>query len=152
MNQEDEKIRLLAEQWMNDLETKIIYLLERYYGKPYTLDKRVKSTDKLKLKQGLLSNKRGYLVPIEELPDIVGFRISVENDKDVEIVSEIIKYFMLPDRVVDFFNKPKDTGFKAYLYYFKNFEVNTEIQIMTKKMKEWTNETHDEHNKRKYNL
>lgn len=150
MNQNDEKLQLLAEQWMNNLELQIINFLDRCYGKPYTLDKRVKSIDKLKLKQRLFSNKRGYLVPLEELPDIVGFRISVESEEDVEIVSGIVKNLMLPNRVIDYFNKPKDTGFKAYLYYFDKYEINTEIQIMTERMKEWTNATHDEHNNRKY--
>lgn len=136
MNQDDENLQLLAEQWMNTLEMQIINFLDKYYGKPYILEKRVKSIDKLRLKQKLFSDKVGYSVSLEDLPDIVGFRISVESEKDVEIMSEIIKNLMLPNRVIDYFNKPKDTGFKAYLYYFNNYEVNTEIQIMTERMKE----------------
>lgn len=150
MSQEDEKLQLLAEHSMESLEVQIIGILDRHYGRPYTLDRRVKSVDKLKLKQRLFSNIKGYQVSLEELPDIIGFKISVENEEDVEIVSKIIEELMFPTRVIDYFNKPKDTGFKAYLYYFDNFEVNTEIQIMTEKMKEWTNATHEEHNNRKY--
>ena len=30
--------------------------------------------------------------------------------------------------------------------------VNTEIQVMTKEMKLWTNQTHDEYNSQKYGI
>jgi len=150
MNQEEEKIQFIAEQWLEIFERQMTIFLDSYYGKPYTLDKRIKSVDKIRMKQRFLSEKKGYLVPLKEISDIVGLRISVESEKDVEIVSKIIKEEALPRKIIDYFNKPKDTGFKAYLYYFENFEVSTEVQIMTEKMKEWTNATHDEYNHRKY--
>lgn len=149
---EEEKLQLLATEQMEILEPQIIDFLYRYYGKPYVLDRRIKSTSKLKLKQKLFSDQKGYPVALEDLPDIIGFRISVESEAEVEEISELIKQIMRPNKVIDYFNNPKDTWFKAYLYYFENLEVNTEIQIMTEKMKEWTNLTHDEHNIRKYAL
>lgn len=151
MNSEDEKLQLLAEAQMNRLTKEIKNFLNTYYDKPYILDSRVKSLDKLRLKQSLMSQKLGYAVELTDLPDIIGLRISVENEQDVEEMSELIK-ILLPDKVMDYFNKPKENGFKAYLYYFEKVELNVEIQIMTMRMREWTNVTHEEHDIQKYGL
>lgn len=149
MNSEDEKLQLLAEDQMNILTKEIENFLNRYYDKPYILDSRVKSPYKLRLKQSLISSKKGYPIKLTELPDIIGLRISVETEQDVEEMNELIK-ILSPDKVVDYFNKPNENGFKAYLYYFEKVGLNVEIQIMTMRMREWTNATHEEHDTQKY--
>lgn len=106
---EEEKLQLLATEQMEILEPQIIDFLYRYYGKPYVLDRRIKSTSKLKLKQKLFSDQKGYPVALEDLPDIIGFRISVESEAEVEEISELIKQIMRPNKVIDYFNNPKDT-------------------------------------------
>lgn len=146
----DEELQFLAEEQMERLKLQIKEILDKYYAKSYILDSRVKKLDKLRLKQSLFSHKYGFPIELNDLPDIIGFRISVENEKEVEEISELIKKLLFPSRIVDYFNKPKETGFKAYLYYFENIGINTEIQIMTTRMMEWINITHDEHNNRKY--
>lgn len=146
----DEELQALAAKQMEELKTQLTNFLDRYYRKTYVLDCRVKTLDKLKLKQNLFITQKGYFVELTDLPDIIGFRISVETEKEVEELSNLISNKLQPSRVIDYFNKPRETGFKAYLYYFENIEINTEIQIMTVPMMEWTNATHEEHNERKY--
>ena len=140
----------LAENQLSLFEVKIKNLLDSYYRKPYILDSRVKNINKLKKKQLYLSDIYNYPVELFDIPDIVGFRISVPTEEDVVEVSKIVKDKLLPTRLVDYFNKPRETGFKAFLYYFQDCKINTEIQIMTEEMMEWTNATHEEHNIRKY--
>lgn len=146
----EDKLQNLANANLELLKVKIELLLNQYFHKPYVLDFRVKSISKLKQKQLLFFQKKGYLLPLESLPDVVGFRISLENESDVIEVSELISKFLKPSRLIDYFNYPKDTGYKAFMYYFENLEVNMEIQIMTIEMMKWTNATHEEHDKRKY--
>lgn len=63
-----------------------------------------------------------------------------------------MKNMLFPSKIIDRFHKSTENGFKAFLYYFENFGIKTEIQIMTTRIMEWTNATHEEHNKRKYGL
>ena len=149
MNLEDEELQLLAEEQMNRLRTEIQKYLNKFYDKTYILDSRVKSPDKLKMKQTLISSKKGYPIKLNDLPDIIGLRISVETEQDVEKMSELIKG-LSPSKVMDYFNTPRENGFKAFLYYFENIGINVEIQIMTVQMMEWTNATHKEHDTKKY--
>lgn len=152
MEIEEDELQLLATEQMNRLKGRIKRFLDTHFAKPYILDCRVKSIEKLKLKQALFSQKYGYSVKLTDLPDIVGFRISVENEEDVEEVSELVKGFLSPSGVNDHFNNPGENGFKGFVYFFEVFGLNTEIQVMTTRMMEWTNATHDEHNKRKYGI
>lgn len=149
MEPEDE-LQLLAQEQMDRLKGRIKRFLDKHFAKPYILDCRVKTIEKMKLKQTLFLEKYGYQVELTELPDIVGFRISVENEEDVEEVSELVKGYLAPSRVNDYFNNPGEDGFKGFLYFLEVFGLNTEIQVMTTRMMEWTNATHDEHDKRKY--
>jgi len=59
-------------------------------------------------------------------------------------------YENILEAVTNFFNNPKSTGYKAFNCFYDNWAFNTEIQMMTKEMRDWTNATHNEHNKRKY--
>lgn len=150
MDLEEEELQRLAGELMNILKEEIKNFLDKYYDRPYILDSRVKNLDKLKMKQALFSSEEGYQIKLSALPDIVGFRISVETEKNVEDLSELIKNRLLPNGIIDYFNKPKENGFKAFLFHFEDFGINTEIQIMTIRMMEWTNSTHEEHDYRKY--
>lgn len=42
MNQEEEKIQFIAEQWLEIFERKMTIFLDSYYGKPYTWTKELK--------------------------------------------------------------------------------------------------------------
>ena len=75
---------------------------------------------------------------------------SVDSESDVYRIFALLNDYFEPSRVIDFFNNPKSTGYKAFNCFYDNWAFNTEIQIMTKEMRDWTNATHDEHNKRKY--
>lgn len=150
MTPQEEFLQITAEEQMERKRIQLESFLNTYYKKPYVLECRVKSIEKLRMKQELLSKKRGYQVDLAKLPDIIGFRISVDEESDVEELSALVQDILNPSRLIDYFNTPRTTGFKAYLYYFEDIGINTEIQIMTIKMKDWTNITHDEHNMRKY--
>lgn len=118
-------------------------------GFSYELECRVKSLDKIHQKQALYE-ERNVPSTLNDIPDIIGFRISVENEEEIIRIYELINRFFNPIRVIDFFNRPKQTGYKAFNCFYDNWAFPTEIQIMTKEMREWTNATHEEHNKRKY--
>ena len=139
----DEQLQEMACKELETLKDNLIDFLEKNYNKPYELDCRVKTPEKLREKQKLMNYSS-----IIACKDIIGFRISVDSEDEVLELSRLVES-LGPNSVVDYFNKPRETGFKAFLYYFE-LDINTEIQIMTKEMKEWTNKTHDEHNKRKY--
>ncbi|MCM1052372.1 MAG: RelA/SpoT domain-containing protein [Ruminococcus sp.] len=123
--------------------------LDTKYDKDYILEFRIKSLDKIKLKQRLYAMRYGYF-ELLDVPDIIGFRIAIDTEEDVQLIASLIDYYFRPTRIVDFFEKPKETGYKAYNYFFENEEIGTEIQIMTKEMRDWTNSTHEEHDERKY--
>lgn len=125
----------------------LLDFLYRQFGKHFTLEERIKSIDKIKMKQQLIGND-----DIHAIGDIIGFRISVDSDGDVlKLISIFNKWIDKERMIFDYFNRPKETGFKAYLIQFRNNFIPYEIQIMTKKMRDWTNKTHAEHDKRKYN-
>ncbi len=141
---------LEAEKQLEKFKEELLQFLTIHYGKSFALDSRIKSAEKLKLKQKFLEAKHQRPIEIYQIPDIIGFRISVDDENEVRVVSDLIESFLNPNRLIDYFNNPRETGFKAKLYYFEDEDFNTEIQVMTRDMMEWTNATHEEHNKRKY--
>ena len=143
-----------AEVNLENFKKAILYVLNSYYKKPFVLDYRIKSKEKLLLKQKLLEARDKEPVTISSLADIVGFRISVDTEDDVKEVSQLINKLFRVTRCIDYFSNPSPSGFKAFMYYFEDNNdsnmVNTEIQVMTKEMMHWTNETHKEVDERKY--
>lgn len=146
----EENLQILARKNLNKIE-KIIKEHLSNYDKTYLLESRVKSPYKIRLKQGWLKNL-GKPYEFSDINDIIGFRICVENEQEVE---NITKYFSDNfneiDRV-DYFNNPKQNGFKAYLLYFSEDKIEFEIQFMTLEMLDFTNLTHDEHDELKYGI
>ena len=132
------------------LKKDILYILDLYYKKPFILDCRIKSKEKLILKQKLLQKKYNRNIDIYSLADIIGIRISVDTEKDVLEVGDLIYKTYNPDWSKDYIKEPSVLGFKALSYYFEHFGINTEIQVMTKEMMRWTNNTHKEYDEEKY--
>ena len=147
---EYEEIEEVAKQQRDRLDMSIRFFLNRYYRKPYMLESRIKSKESMLLKRDYLEKNSGHPVELTDLPDIIGFRISVDDDDSVLQLSERIKIILCPDRVIDYYSNPKDSGFKAISCYFTDIGINMELQIMTKQMRNWTNETHEEYKIRKY--
>ncbi len=123
-------------------------------GKSYILESRIKSPDKVKLKQDYLRSK-GRPCEICDVDDIIGFRISTETDEDlffIEAFLESTLFYTYPMvKFVDFYAHPKETGYKAFnIFFISHHGVRFEVQMMTKEMRMWTNKTHEEHDKMKY--
>ena len=78
--------------------------------------------------------------------------MAVDSESDVVELSQLIEKDLKPNRKVDHFSQPTASGFKANLYYFHVDTTNVEIQVMTKEMELWTNQTHDEYNSQKYGI
>ena len=144
------ELQNLARIEIEKMTKKITLLLNKYYHKPFVLESRIKDINKLRMQQELYSKRYGYNVSLDELPDIVGFRISVENDSEVIFLGSIIKNFLEPNRFVDYFSNPKESGFKALIYYFKENNINVEIQVMTIEKMYFTNATQKKHDEIKY--
>ena len=150
MDIREEDLFLIAEEEVKLFEPQLRDLIAINYNKPFTLEYRIKSLEKLQRKQILWQQNKGFLPSISQLPDIIAYRISVDDEEDCKIISSIISQFLRPQRLKDYFHIPKETGFKAFLYFFDNRRINTEIQIMSTKMRDWTNATHEEHDSLKY--
>jgi len=131
-----------AEENLEFYKPKIKALIEKYYHDEYDFEYRIKTRASIERKQNLNSRIKLY-----QIPDILGFRISVPNDEYVLIISKIMAR-MEPITFTDFFNTPRNSGFKAFIYRFGSFE----IQIMTYQMRDWTNNTHDEYEKQRYGI
>lgn len=123
-------------------------------GKSYILESRIKSLDKVKLKQEYLKSK-GRPCELYDIDDIIGFRISADTKEDLFLIEAFLestffyKYPMV--KFVDFYAHPKETGYKAFNVFFMSHNgIRFEIQMMTKEMRIWTNKTHAEHDNRKY--
>lgn len=154
------QIRQLAADNASIVEGILKNEIEKCYSGPYELEYRIKSEEGIIRKQKKFFDSYGG--NIEEFPDILGFRISLPREEDCTQIASVLDK-LSPHHLLDFFNQPKPTGFKAYLYYFL-FSVNTdvsvmtpevqvmtaEVQVMTFNMRDWTNETHYEHEIRKY--
>lgn len=123
-------------------------------GKNYTLESRIKDIEKVRIKQEYLKIK-GRPHKLTDVDDIIGFRISAENDEDLFLIKAFLEgtFFCIYEmvKIVDFYANPKDTGYKAFNIFFVSPRgIRFEIQMMTNEMKRWTNETHQEHDRRKY--
>ena len=150
MNINEEDLFVLAEEEMKTFEPQLRELISNNYNKPFTLEHRIKSLENLQRKQLLWKQRKGYLPRISQLPDIIGYRIAVDDEADCELIANIISSFLKPQGLIDYFHIPRETGFKAFLYYLENGKINTEIQVMSTQMKDWTNATHEEHENLKY--
>ena len=143
----------------NTLEESILNLLHREYDKHFILESRIKSVDKIKLKyklqikKGLSGNANGLV------PDIIGFRISVDSEDEVDKIKKIfcqnwIGHITHSFLLFDYIRSPKPSGFRAitiqYRVPFFSDEIPFEIQIMTEQMRDWTNKTHLEYDEEKY--
>lgn len=148
---DERELEELATLEMEEIKELLTNFLSLHYGLPYELDSRVKSLEKLKRKQRLHEN-RGIEEEITDIKDIIGLRIAVDEENEVIRLKDLMEHFMEYTSLKDQFTTPRYTGFKAYSYYYTCFGFNTEIQIMTKNMRDWTNATHKEHDERKYEL
>ncbi len=145
-------IQIIARIQLETIQSELEDFFKKQYRKEFVLDSRIKTPEKM-LKKIELRRKNGReeYSPFD-IPDIIGFRVSVDSEDEVIEVSKLIEQELDPIRKVDYLNNPKESGFKANLYYFLYGPTTVEIQVMTKEMKLWTNQTHDEYNKRTYSL
>lgn len=148
MNVKEEYLETLFSLEIEEIKDSLINILSQS-GISYQLDFRVKSLDRIHQKQ-LLFKERNRPCELFDIPDILGFRISVDSKADVYSIFALLNTCFEPSRVVDYFNSPKSTGYQAFNCFYDNWAFNTEIQIMTNEMRDWTNATHDEHYKMKY--
>lgn len=146
----EDKILEDAQRQSEIFKLKLQELIESKYKNSFVIDSRIKSHESIEGKKKLLKNKFGKDFTMSELPDVIGYRISVETEEECKEIAKILNEIIPPQGIVDYFKYPKDTGFRAYLYYYTGYGINSEIQIMTFKMKDWTNSTHKEHEERKY--
>ncbi len=114
-------------------------------GIPYKLEYRIKSEDHIYRKQQKKNFKN-----MTDVEDIIGFRILVENEALCHEVYSILTGYYNPYKISNYFMKPKTTGFKAYILKLNQYEINTEIQIMTYDMKIIAERTHLIHEQAKY--
>ncbi len=110
----------------------------------YELDFRVKSLDKIHQNQLLFKENNG-VSDLSDIPDIIGFRISVDSDQEVLRIFDLLFDYFIPISVGDVFNHTNNTGYKAFSCYYDVWGINTEIQIMTKNMRDYINSHHEEH-------
>ena len=149
---ECESIHANAEIQLESFQAMLDNYLKTYYKKEFSLDSRIKSVEKMMKKIQLRREQYGQIYGPQNLPDVIGLRVSVDTEDEVIEVSNLIEKGLNPTRKVDRFVTPTISGFKANLYYFSLNGVNIEIQVMTKQMELWTNQTHDEYNSKKYEI
>lgn len=148
------------EEYLNLLESEkmlIEHEINEYLkllGKKYTLDSRIKNLEKVRTKQKYLKMK-GRPHELFDVDDIIGFRISADTDEDLFSIEAFLEgtifYTHNMVKFVDFYANPKETGYKAFnIFFISSHGVRFEIQMMTEDMKKWTNDTHLEHDIRKY--
>lgn len=113
----------------------------------YNIIYRIKSEEHLLRKYSLRKYKR-----LEDVEDIIGFRILLKDEVLCNEVYNILYEKYKPYKVSNYFKKPKDTGFKAYLLKTDYYEINLEVQIMTYDMDSLAEKTHINHENRKYKL
>lgn len=148
MNIKEEYFDKLTTLEMEEIKDMIVNLLNKF-DVSYELEYRNKELAKLKRKIEYRKGKGFKNENILNIPDIIGFRIVVESEEDVLKIRDILNNTRY-DRIIDNFNFPKESGFRDFAYYYACFGFNTEIQIMTKSMRDWTNATHEEYEMRKY--
>lgn len=147
---EEDTILEDAKRQSEIFKLKLQELIESKYNKSFVIDSRIKSHESLERKKKLWKNKFGRDFSISAFPDVIGYRISVETEEECREIAKILNETIPPQGIIDYYKYPKETGFRAYLYHYTGYGINSEIQIMTFKMKEWTNSTHKEHEERKY--
>ena len=146
-----ELLREYAEIRLESLKPVIEDFLKQHYQKDYSLEYRAKTVEKMMAKAELWRQRGKSFIPTK-MPDIIGFRIAVDNESDVVELSNIIEQELNPISKTDYFTKPVRTGFKAYLYYLATDFLNVEIQVMTKEMALFANRTHDEYDLNMYGI
>lgn len=114
-------------------------------GISYKLKYRIKSEDHIYRKFQKKNFKK-----ITDVEDILGFRIMVETEELCHRVYSILTQHYIPYKISNYFIHPKTTGFKAYILKLNQFDINTEIQIMTYDMEIITEKTHLIHEQTKY--
>ncbi len=150
MDIKESDLEELAFLEMEEIKTMLVNFLNNNCDFSYEVEARVKSLDKLKQKLALYSSMGVENPTLIDIPDIIGFRISLDNEAEVIKMINLINNFAEYHRTIDNFTYPKETGFKAFAFYYNCFGFNTEIQIMTKNMRNWTNKTHKEYDNKKY--
>lgn len=141
-----------AERFKED----ITYTLNEFFHKPFLLESRVKEADKIKVKCAYNEDKYNEPFSAYDIKDIVGIRVIVDTEDDVREVRSILSRTALPfDDEIDTLINPRESGYRAIaLYYYPKpgdyCPVHAEVQIMTREMAKWVNETHEEYDQRKY--
>lgn len=145
-------------------------ILSNKYGGPYQIDYRVKSPEKIIYKLQTRLGEKAFSSDLfrnindfdnfdrktiasrrlKLVNDQVGIRISVDEEDDVLALIKLFDECCEFDDIVDYFDTPKESGFKAFIYYLRIDGINIEIQLMTNKMRDWTNDTHDEYDIKTY--
>lgn len=143
MKMEYDTIVIKSQRIIEDCQKEIQSLLT---GIPYKCEYRIKSEEHI-----LRKVQKENLEKITDAEDIVGLRIMLETEEVCHKVYSLLTNYFHPYKISDYFAKPKATGFKAYLLKLNNYEINTEIQIMTHDMKIITEDTHQIHEDLKYN-
>lgn len=152
------KLYFKAKKEIKSFEQKFQAYIKRIYKDEFLLEHRIKSLKSIKRKQSFAEHN-GSKLNLSQIPDLVGYRISVHNESDRNYLANLLFFDgkswdkrLEPDYVINYFDPPRESGFNAILYRYENFAVNTEVQIMTFEMRKWTNETHGEYEKKYDNL
>jgi (p)ppGpp synthase/HD superfamily hydrolase len=94
-------------------------------------------------------------VKIEELTDIVGFRIIVKEEDECYTTLKLIRdiYKVIPDKYRDYINKPKTNGYRSLhtVILLGSYGLPVEIQIRTREMHNIAEKGKAAHNKYKEN-
>jgi len=112
------KTRLRALQYEYEALRTIKECLDKYYKKPYSLDSRIKSVD------SILRKIKARNICLQDIPDFIGLRVSVENESDIQVVAKILKQ-LLGDKVYkDYDHVPDDMkeGKRIKFFPFQNNE------------------------------
>lgn len=140
---EYETLVIKSEKIMKERKAEIDNLM---IGIPYKLKYRIKSEDHIYRKQ----QKKNFK-SITDVEDIIGFRILVETEDLCHQIYSILTDYYNPYKISNYFVNPKSTGFKAYILKLNQYDINTEVQIMTYDMENITEKTHLIHEQEKYN-
>jgi len=100
MNIKKEYLESLFSLEIEEIKDILINILSQS-GVPYQMEFRVKSLEKIHQKQ-LLFKERNQSCELFDVPDILGFRISVDTERDVYKVFALLNDYFEPIRVVDF--------------------------------------------------
>ncbi len=145
----------------NNMQVGIKYLkctLDAFYHQDYILECRLKSKEKIHIKQQFLIQKypdsEEFLKDISNMPDIVGFRISVDSLEDVKEIAKVLSSNADFYKELNYYEKPKESGFRAIVLQFWSdvSGFRYEIQLMTKEMRMWVNHTHRDYDEEKYGV